>query len=128
MNKTTTVVIAIFVLILVVFLTWNKFYGLKSGSCYDSTDCAPRQPKSGFYYTCEEGICVEHMLDETKQCLIDQDCVPAGCCHASEAVNKDNAPDCADVFCTTECQEGTLDCGQGEVKCISGSCEVVLKN
>ena len=27
------------------------------------------------------------------QCSVDSDCVPAQCCHATDAVNKLNAPD-----------------------------------
>ena len=37
-------------------------------------------------------------------CATDADCVPAACCHATSAVNKDTAPDCSRVFCTMECQ------------------------
>lgn len=59
-------------------------------------------------------------------CASDADCVPAECCHATSAVNKENAPDCSAVFCTMDCQPGTLDCGQGEVKCMDGKCTAVL--
>jgi len=62
-----------------------------------------------------------------KECSVDKDCVPATCCHASEAVNKENALKCGGMLCSAECEPGTIDCGQGEVKCVSGKCEVVLK-
>ena len=62
-----------------------------------------------------------------KLCRADYDCLPAECCHAADAVNRDNAPDCSGVLCTAECQPGTLDCGQGEIKCLSGKCGVVMK-
>jgi hypothetical protein len=61
-----------------------------------------------------------------KQCTTAADCVPATCCHASEAVNKAYAPDCTDIFCTAICEAGTLDCGQGEIQCLAGECTVVL--
>ena len=62
-----------------------------------------------------------------KSCTEDKDCVKADCCHASDAVNKENAPDCKGMLCTMECKPGTTDCGQGEIKCVEGSCEAVLK-
>jgi len=62
-----------------------------------------------------------------KQCSVDTDCVKATCCHASSAVNKQAGPDCAGQFCTAECVPGTLDCNQGDVKCVSGECKVVMK-
>lgn len=60
-----------------------------------------------------------------KKCNTNTDCVPATCCHAAEAVNKANAPDCKDLFCTLECQPGTLDCSQARMACVSGTCTVV---
>ena len=60
------------------------------------------------------------------ECSADADCVAATCCHASEAVPLSEAPECSGIFCTTECAPGTLDCGQGEIKCLKGKCEVVL--
>ncbi|MBI2666498.1 hypothetical protein HYX13_02705 [Candidatus Woesearchaeota archaeon] len=63
-----------------------------------------------------------------KQCVFDSDCVPAGCCHPADAVNKDFAPDCSETFCTMECAPNTLDCGQGEVKCVDKRCVAVLEN
>ena len=62
-----------------------------------------------------------------KVCTADADCVPAACCHAVDAVNKENAPDCRGVLCTAVCEPETLDCGQGEAKCVSGRCEAVLQ-
>jgi hypothetical protein len=61
-----------------------------------------------------------------KSCSLDSDCLPASCCHAINAVNLENSPDCAGQLCTTECVPGTIDCGQGEIKCVSGSCEAVM--
>jgi len=62
-----------------------------------------------------------------KACTADLDCAPSACCHPNDAVNKQNAPDCRGVLCTLECTPETLDCGQGQLKCISGECKVVLK-
>ena len=63
---------------------------------------------------------------EENECTSDSDCVPAGCCHPSSCVSADNAPICGRVFCTSECQEGTLDCGQGSCQCINNKCAVTL--
>jgi len=61
-----------------------------------------------------------------KPCVQDSDCVPATCCHANEAVNKDQGPDCKGQLCTMECVPGTIDCGQGKVQCVDEMCKVVL--
>jgi len=61
-----------------------------------------------------------------KQCQVDADCVKDACCHASGAVNKDYAPDCADVLCTLSCEANTLDCGQGKISCVKGECTAVI--
>ena len=61
-----------------------------------------------------------------KACSVDGDCMRATCCHPSDALNRDSGPDCSGQFCTAECVPDTIDCGQGEIKCLEGSCEVVL--
>ena len=70
--------------------------------------------------------CTTREIPVEKQCLADGDCVPATCCHATDAVNKDYAPDCAGIFCTQVCEPGTIDCGQGEVGCVDGECQVII--
>ena len=60
-------------------------------------------------------------------CSADSDCTAAQCCHPTSAVNKDFAPDCAEIVCTAECATGTIDCGQGSIKCINNKCTVVMK-
>lgn len=60
-------------------------------------------------------------------CNSEMDCVAEQCCHATSAINKNFAPNCLGVACTMECRGGTLDCGYGEIKCISGKCAVILK-
>jgi hypothetical protein len=62
-----------------------------------------------------------------KQCSVDTDCVQASCCHASDAVNKEFSPDCRTTLCSLECKPGTLDCGQGQVKCVNNECKAVIE-
>ncbi len=59
------------------------------------------------------------------ECSTDSDCARATCCHPSDCVPKDKAPDCSGVMCTEECRSGTMDCGQGRCACVEGKCEVV---
>ncbi len=61
---------------------------------------------------------------ESGECILDSDCVSASCCHATSCVPKAEAPDCSTVFCTQECVQGTLDCGQAECKCVRGECVI----
>jgi hypothetical protein len=56
-----------------------------------------------------------------------EDCVPATCCHPTEAVNINYAPDCEDVMCTMDCRPETLDCGQGYIDCVNNVCEVIIE-
>jgi hypothetical protein len=52
-------------------------------------------------------------------------CVPADCCHASECVFENEAQNCSEVLCSTNCESGTLDCGQGHCGIVDGECEVI---
>ena len=52
-------------------------------------------------------------------------CVPASCCHATECVLKDEAPNCSDSICTMSCEPDTLDCGHGRCEYVDGKCGVV---
>jgi hypothetical protein len=70
-------------------------------------------------------LLVSCSVPEEKVCSVDSDCVAASCCHSSDAINNDNAPECNGILCTAECVSDTLDCGQGEVRCLEGSCQVV---
>lgn len=47
----------------------------------------------------------------------DDQCVPATCCHPTQCVRKQFAPNCTGVVCTLECRPGTMDCGQGYCEC-----------
>ncbi len=71
--------------------------------------------------------CAPAAIPANKQCRQDSDCVPATCCHPKEAVNKDYAPDCQGLLCTQECVPGTIDCGQGEIRCEDRECKVIMK-
>jgi len=62
-----------------------------------------------------------------KECSLDSDCVPDSCCHSSSCIQKDKKPQCDGVYCTMECQKQTLDCNQGDCKCLNGKCGVKLK-
>ncbi len=65
-------------------------------------------------------------LSPETACTTDADCVPAQCCHPTSAVNKDFAPDCAGALCTLNCEPNTLDCGQGQIKCLENKCTAVI--
>lgn len=67
-------------------------------------------------------------VPNNKQCMVDEDCVPSICCHAQDAVNKANAPDCSATLCSLDCEAETIDCGQGGIACIEGACTVVLND
>ena len=54
------------------------------------------------------------------------ECVPASCCHATECVFVSDAPNCSGVFCSMNCEPGTLDCGQARCEFVDGGCEAVL--
>ena len=66
-------------------------------------------------------------VDEELTCTQDVDCVPNKCCHADGTVNRDFGPDCMGQLCTMECVPETIDCGQGEIKCLDNQCQVILK-
>lgn len=64
--------------------------------------------------------------NDHKACETDTDCVPATCCHATDVINKNFAPDCSDMMCTMSC-ETALDCGRGKPVCKDGICEIGAK-
>lgn len=61
------------------------------------------------------------------ECVSDEDCVPATCCHASSCAAVGSEQDCSGVACTLECAPGTLDCGQGNCLCVNGKCAAVIE-
>jgi hypothetical protein len=64
-------------------------------------------------------------VPEELQCSEDFECVPDECCHADGTINRDFAPECMSMLCTAECVEGTIDCGQADLKCVENKCQVV---
>ena len=73
----------------------------------------------GFFWFVEEVGDEENAEDEIM-------CVPATCCHATECVQENEAPNCSGAFCTMSCEPDTLDCGQARCEYINESCGVVL--
>ena len=69
-------------------------------------------------------------LDEEKEvidyCESDNNCVRATCCHATNVVNKNYAPDCIGVACTFDCS-GPLDCGAGYPACENNKCVIGIR-
>ncbi len=65
-------------------------------------------------------------VPEELYCESNTDCVPDVCCHANGAVNKDHGPDCSATLCSASCEPGTLDCGNGELRCVENRCEAVI--
>ena len=63
--------------------------------------------------------------NKTVSCISNKECVPDACCHARGAVNSMYGPSCSDVMCSMNCEEGTLDCGQGMIKCVKKQCAIV---
>ena len=66
-------------------------------------------------------------VSDLGECSRDSECVKAECCHANSCVVSEEAPDCNGVFCTMNCEPGTLDCGQGSCGCVNGKCEAVIE-
>jgi nickel-dependent lactate racemase len=57
-------------------------------------------------------------------CVVDEDCLPASCCHAESCVIKEKKPDCSNMFCSQVCS-GPLDCSEGSCGCVNNKCEIV---
>ena len=74
----------------------------------------------------DSGIRFFSSIPDELQCTQNSDCVAAVCCHATEAVNKDNAPDCSGILCSANCEENTMDCGLARANCVEGACAVVV--
>lgn len=59
---------------------------------------------------------------EERACTTREDCAPATCCHATDTVNADHAPDCADVMCTEDYHPCTTDDESIRPACMAGRC------
>jgi hypothetical protein len=62
----------------------------------------------------------------TEYCKVDEDCIPAQCCHPTDCVNVANKPNCKGIFCTMECKPGTMDCGNGYCDCVNNECKAII--
>jgi len=82
---------------------------------------------SAVYYQYKPDNNYEINKTESNLCQMDSDCVPAGVCHSTSCTVKANAPNTTGIFCTAVCEPGTLDCGQGECKCINNKCKAIFK-
>ena len=58
-------------------------------------------------------------------CSTDTDCVPAESCHPTTCINEEFKV-YSEVYCTTDCAPGTLDCGQGSFACVNNVCGVIM--
>ncbi len=56
------------------------------------------------------------------ECMVNEDCVAATCCHADSCAAKENAPNCEDILCSMECRPYTMDCEQGRCVCRNHKC------
>ena len=61
-----------------------------------------------------------------KYCRMNEDCVPAQCCHPIDCVNIENKPNCKGIMCTMVCQ-GPMDCGQGHCACVNNECKAIIE-
>jgi len=52
-------------------------------------------------------------------------CVADSCCHADNCVLESEAQNCTNIFCSAECQNGTMDCEAGYCAFVDGNCEVI---
>ncbi|NQV91095.1 hypothetical protein HQ489_01335 [Candidatus Woesearchaeota archaeon] len=67
-------------------------------------------------------------IPSEKVCKVDADCVPNKCCGADDGVNIDGGPDCQGILCAAVCNPDTIDCGNGQIKCVNKACTAVFNN
>jgi hypothetical protein len=65
-------------------------------------------------------------MGKLNECLNDNDCFPATCCHSSECVSLEKIPNCKGILCSMDCS-GPLDCGAGYCGCVKNKCQVIKK-
>lgn len=61
---------------------------------------------------------------EASECKVNEDCVPATCCHPDSCVPAEKAPECKNIMCSMVCS-GPLDCGAGICGCVNNKCEII---
>jgi len=125
--KVKTKITIIFFLLISLSLIVSCEAELNKTSTIDSEELVPEPSE---VMPAEDEIPINTDLENTDlnseaECTVDSDCVPASCCHANTCIPVSKAPSCGDVFCTQECQAGTIDCGGG-CFCDEGSCNAKL--
>lgn len=60
----------------------------------------------------------------SQECIRNEDCAPATCCHPSECAPAEKAPSCRNIMCSMVCSS-PLDCGAGKCGCVKGACEII---
>ena len=118
----THISVGIIVIIALLAGLWLMTSTMKG--CETDEDCIPEEPLVGARYVCEDGICKKKSFGNPLYCKMDEDCVPAQCCHPTSCINKDYKPDCSGIVCTMECAPNTMDCGQGKCVCVDNTCQV----
>ncbi|MBU4406775.1 MAG: hypothetical protein KKB24_04225 [Candidatus Altiarchaeota archaeon] len=93
--------------------------------CLEKTICSCIKEKCEWKPSNEYDECMLEL--SPSYCTSDSDCVPKQCCHPTSYVNKKFKPDCSDIFCTEDCQKGTMDCGCGKPACIDNKCIVLWR-
>lgn len=123
-----------------IYVNASEADALKSRVDTFETECTYSCIQS-FGVACETGKCVPITQDpgvsssassdsariDPYYCESDSDCTPSSCCHPTETVNKEFAPDCSGVACTLSCS-GPLDCGCGVPSCENNRCTIKQAN
>jgi len=127
-NKKVLAWIIILVILLTAVLIFMNYYENSNkiiGGDKDSHGCLI----GAGYSWCEEKQKCLRVWEEScgDQCYANEDCVASSCCHSSSCVISTKAPNCTGRFCTEQCKNGTLDCGQASCGCINGSCSRIVK-
>lgn len=99
-------------------------------SCFTYANCAKTGCNDNSETTRDECIsigsrsegCLYTISNQT--CLVDEDCLPAQCCHPTSCTSRSNLPNCLDVACSMDCKPETMDCGQGVCVCLGNKCQV----
>jgi hypothetical protein len=70
-------------------------------------------------------IACQTEISAEQYCETTADCSAAQCCHATEAINNEYAPNCEGIMCSLNCEPDTLDCGQMQIECIENRCSII---
>jgi len=117
--------VGLLVIVILLALLWVLITPPSTVECKTDEDCIPDEPLVGVTYYCDDGVCETKPLGNPLYCERNEDCVPAQCCHPDSCINIEYRPDCEGIFCTMECQPGTMDCGRGYCACVDNTCQVM---